>query len=306
MSSESKLISVDKIEPNAWNPQEMTDAQFNELVNEMREDDFDDPILVVEHPDTKKASDGMFMIIDGEHRWQAARVLGISEVPCIVKGKWVDEKTQKIKTVRRNMLRGDVNKTKFTKLVHSLNDVGIPMKEMPSVLGFANETEFRNRFVAEEREKEEKAVKRAAKSAREDEKRESEVINNLSFILNEILAEYGETVPQGFIFFCHKNKMHLFVQMDEKLEKLIENMIKYLRSTGKNVDAFLRRAINSEFEVIEKQEGVDPRKLRDIKEDANISDFDEEDDESLEDAESSEDDDLDDSEISENEEDADL
>lgn len=260
-----QTIAVDKIEPNTWNPQVMADAKFNELVEEIREDGFDDAIHVVKHPDPEKAAAGIYMIVDGEHRWQAARVLGISDIPCVVKDNWVDEKTQKIKTVRRNLLHGDLDRSRFTKLAHSLNDTGIPIKELPSMLGFESDAQFREKFVAEERGREEQAVKRASKTARDEEKRESAVVNNLSFILNEIFAEYGETVPQGFIFFCHKNKFHLLVQMDDGLESLVESAVRYLRSTGKNVNALLRRALDIEFESIKQQEGVDPRKARDIK-----------------------------------------
>jgi ParB/RepB/Spo0J family partition protein len=260
-----QMVSVDKLEPNAWNPQVMEDAKFNELVEEIREDGFDDAIHVVKHPDPDKESAGIYMIVDGEHRWQAARVLGIAEIPCVVKDNWPDEKTQKIKTVRRNLLHGDLDRARFTKLAHSLNDVGIPIKELPSVLGFSNEAEFREKFVAQERQREEQAQQRAAKSAKEEEKRESAVVNNLSFILNEIFSEYGDTVPQGFIFFCHKNKYHLLVQMDDKLEGLVESAVKYLRATGKNVNALLRRALDTEFDSIKQQDGIDPRKTRNIK-----------------------------------------
>lgn len=281
------MIAVDKLEPNSWNPQVMGDPKFNELVEEIRADEFDDAIHVVPHPDPAKEKDGIYLIIDGEHRWQAARVLGLSEIPCVVKRNWTDEKTQKIKTVRRNLLHGDLDRTRFTKLAHSLNDVGIPIKEMPSMLGFENEAQFREKFIAEEREREEKAVQKATKAAREEEKRESAVVNNLSFILNEIFQEYGETVPQGFIFFCHKNKMHLFIQMDDKLEGAIEAAVKYLRSTGKNVNTFLRRALDTEFDTIKDKEGIDPRKTRDIKESGDsLDDSDEElDEESLDEEE---------------------
>jgi ParB-like chromosome segregation protein Spo0J len=292
-----QLVAVDNIEPNTWNPQVMADAKFNELVEEIREDGFDDAIHVVKHPDPIKAAAGVYMIVDGEHRWQAARVLGITEIPCVVKDNWIDEKTQKIKTVRRNLLHGDLDRGRFTKLAHSLNDTGIPIKELPAMLGFETEAQFREKFVADERNREEQAVKRASKTARDEEKRESAVVNNLSFILNEIFAEYGSSVPQGFIFFCHKNKFHLLVQMDDGLEGLVESAVKYLRSTGKNVNAMLRRALDAEFDAITAQEGADPRKARGIKgDDDGFGDGN-----SLDDTETSEDSDGEDGEDGEGE-----
>jgi ParB-like chromosome segregation protein Spo0J len=262
-SEDIKMIAVDKLEPNDWNPQTMTDAKFNELVEEIREDGFDDSIHVVPHPDPTKV--GIYRIINGEHRWQAARVLGISEIPCVVKDKWVDEKTQQIKTVRRNLLRGDLDRARFSKLVRQLNDVGIALKDLPAKLGFENDAEFRDKFIAQERDKEEQKVQAATRTAKDDEKRESAVVGNLSFILNEIFSQYGDTVQQGFIFFCHRNKFHLLVQMDDKIQKLIEAAVKYLRESGKNINPFLRKALDLEFDEIEKTDGADPRKIRQIK-----------------------------------------
>jgi len=260
-----KLIAIENLEPNSWNPQIMSDAKFNELVEEIREDGFDEPIHVVEHPDPVKKAQEIFLIVNGEHRWQAARVLGITEIPCVIKDGWKDEQTQKIKTVRRNLLHGDLDKTRFTKLVHTLNDTGIPMKDLPGILGFESEEVFREKFIAEERERQEQEQEQASKSASDREKDENMVVENLSFILNEIFAEYGETIPQGFMFFWHKNRCHLMVQMDEKLEGLVEAAVKYLRSSGKNVNPLLRRAIEREFDAIQQQDGTDPRKVRGIK-----------------------------------------
>lgn len=268
-----KMIAIENLEPNKWNPQVMTDAKFNELVEEVRDDGFDEPIHVVEHPDPVKSAQDIYMIVNGEHRWQAARVLGILQIPCVVKSQWKDEKTQKIKTVRRNMLHGDLDKTRFTKLVHSLNDVGVPMKELPGLLGFENEEAFREKFIAEERERQEKAEAQASKSAGDQDRQESTVVENLSFILNEIFAEYGDSIPQGFVFFWHKNACHLMVQMDEKLEASIKAVVKYLQHTGKNINPVLKRALSRELDAITEQDGEDPRKLRDIKKDSTADDI---------------------------------
>lgn len=255
-------VPVDKLEPNDWNPNRMSEGKFNELVDEIREDDFDDPLKVVPHPDPKKSDDGYYLIIDGEHRWQAARILGLATVPCAVKDKWEDTTVQQVKTVRRNLLHGDIDKTRFTKLVHRLNETGMALKDMPRALGFESEQAFRDKFIAEQQEKEEGQKQAASNAAKDDERKENSVVQNLSFILNEIFQEYGETVPHGFIFFCHKNKFHLMVQMDDKLEKEIDLAVKYVRESGKNINVFIRRALGLEFDAIKEQEGIDPRKVR--------------------------------------------
>jgi hypothetical protein len=103
-------------------------------------------------------------------------------------------------------------------------------------------------------------------------------VQNLSFILNEIFHEYGETVPHGFMFFCHKNKFHLMVQMDDKLEKEVDLAVKYVRESGKNINVFMRKALDLQFAAVKEQEGIDPRKVRSV---GGSSDEDEDDADSV-------------------------
>jgi ParB/RepB/Spo0J family partition protein len=161
-------VPVEKLEPNDWNPNKMTEGGFNELVDEIRDDDFDDPLKVVPHPDPAKADDGYFRIIDGEHRWHAAKVLGLPTLPCVVKDQWEDEHTQQLKTVRRNLLRGELDRTRFTKLVHRMNERGIPLKDMPRLFGFQSEQAFREKFIAEAAEREEGQKAAASKAAKKE------------------------------------------------------------------------------------------------------------------------------------------
>jgi ParB/RepB/Spo0J family partition protein len=254
-------VPTEKLVPNSWNPQAMSDVKFNQLLEEIREDGFDEPLLVVPHPDKAKAQDGFFMIVSGEHRWQAMRVLGAAKIPCVVKGNW-DEKAQRIKTVRRNMLHGELDKERFSKLVHSLSDThGVSMRDMASTLGFSNDAEFREQFLSKLRSEEEKKQRGAIQDASDQDRRELEVVDNLSYVINEILAKAGDTIPQGFIFFWHKNKFHLMVQEDKRLEKMVEAMVKYLRETGKHVTAFLSHALREAFNKLRDEEGVDVTNL---------------------------------------------
>jgi len=246
-----------------WNPQVMSDAKFNELVEEIRSDGFDEPLIVVPHPDPDKERDGLYMIINGEHRWQAARVIGYSELPAVVKLDW-DDKDQRIKTVRRNLLHGDIDRQKFTKLVHSLSETGMPIKDMPAAMGFNSDTEFRDKFIQQEQDRRKTARNAAVKEAQDGEKREVEVVNNLSYILNEIFSQYGQNIPQGFIFFWHKSKFHLMIQETDKLEKSVEMAVKYARETGKHIAPLLDRAFGLLFDQVKEDEGVNPRKTRSI------------------------------------------
>lgn len=93
------MIPVELIFPNEWNPNVMTDRLFNELVKDVDEDGFLQPILVI-----PSEVDGVekFKIIDGEHRFEVMKLLDKTRIPCIVnRGELSRDVTrQKIKTVR--------------------------------------------------------------------------------------------------------------------------------------------------------------------------------------------------------------
>lgn len=69
----NKVVNIDEISPNPWNPNEMLESTFSYLVDS--KDWFGDmsDILVWE-------KDNNFIIIDGEHRWKADKALGRTQV----------------------------------------------------------------------------------------------------------------------------------------------------------------------------------------------------------------------------------
>jgi ParB family chromosome partitioning protein len=69
-------LPADTLHPNEYNPNRMTEAEYAELVAEVRHlKRLPKPVVV--RPD----GDG-YTIVDGEHGWRAANVVGLSEVPC--------------------------------------------------------------------------------------------------------------------------------------------------------------------------------------------------------------------------------
>lgn len=75
---EIQSIATDEIRPNGINPNRMAPEQFAQLKREIqRIGSLPDPIYV-------RPVEGGFEIVDGEHRWRAARKLGMTHVPCYV------------------------------------------------------------------------------------------------------------------------------------------------------------------------------------------------------------------------------
>lgn len=234
--NEVEMIPLNRLHPNSWNPNEQTDATFNALAAEIQEDGFDDPLQVCPC-DCELIEGPHHVIIGGEHRWKAAGTLGMTELPCTVKS-W-DAELQKLKTVRRNLIAGDLNDAKFTKLVNSLVDDGMDKDALPNLMGFDDEAQFAKHLLKDQSERDRSWLD----ALRDETRQELEAVDSLSDILNGIFADYGETVPQGFMFFAYKGKTHLMVLMHDALRQEVEKMVEVLRATGGDVKEYMTEVL---------------------------------------------------------------
>ena len=78
MMSEMRMLPVDKIRPNPFQPRETFDKEkIIELAASIKESGVIQPILVRKQGET-------FQIIAGERRWRAIQFSGLIEIPCII------------------------------------------------------------------------------------------------------------------------------------------------------------------------------------------------------------------------------
>jgi len=108
-----EYVNIDSIKPNQYNPNRQNEKEFDMLVKSMRENGFTQPVIVNE--DTGE-------IVDGEHRWRAAKVLGFAEIP-IVKANMTKEQ-MKIATLSHNRARGSEDVDLVALLMKDLNEIG--------------------------------------------------------------------------------------------------------------------------------------------------------------------------------------
>lgn len=107
-------IDIKKVNPNAYNPNVMSEEMLNKLREEIRSKGMCAPILV-----RPLGGDGDYEIVDGYHRWTVCQELGFTTVPCVVKE--YDDKEAKIKTLQMNYMRGEAAPLKLAMLLHDLN-----------------------------------------------------------------------------------------------------------------------------------------------------------------------------------------
>ena len=107
-------ILVSQLVPNPWNPNVMTEEDLQKEMASISEFGFVDPMTV-----RWMGSEDVYQIIDGEHRWKAAKRLGLESVPCIIL-EATDEVAEQL-TIVLNDLRGRPNEEKLAALVRDLS-----------------------------------------------------------------------------------------------------------------------------------------------------------------------------------------
>lgn len=251
VSTEVIEIPIEKIKPNKWNPNAMSTDVFNALVENIKAIGMVEPVLVV--PDAE--DEGMYVVISGEHRWDACKVLDFKTVPAIVRDS-MDEDMQKFQTVRMNVLKGKMDPIKFTQLFDEMAEkYGEEMTK--DLMSFVDERAFKDVYMAVKRE-----LPKDMQDKLESSRKEIKTVDDLSRILNELFSKYGSTVDQNFMIFTYGGKVHLWVLLDAEFkELLVEHIIEDFKELNLNASRFFEILVTKYGEetireMVENKDGI--------------------------------------------------
>lgn len=127
-SGGSQTMRLSDIEPNRSQPrQDFDDAAIAELADSIRQHGLIQPIVV------RPYSAG-YQIVAGERRWRACRMLGMSEVPVIIK-EFSDSETAQIALIE-NIQREDLNPVEEAMAYKALmDDYDMTQEELSKAVG---------------------------------------------------------------------------------------------------------------------------------------------------------------------------
>ncbi|NLZ56309.1 MAG: ParB-like nuclease domain-containing protein [Clostridiaceae bacterium] len=95
-----RMIPLDKIEANDYNPNVVAPPEMRLLKLSIEEDGYTQPIVVYHDKERDK-----YIIVDGFHRWRCAKeYFHLDAVPCTVIDKSIDNRIAS--TIRHNRARG--------------------------------------------------------------------------------------------------------------------------------------------------------------------------------------------------------
>lgn len=246
---EYQMIPVDLLENNHWNPNSMEQADFDRLIDEIKDVGFLDPVAVV------MLDSGRYRIIGGEHRSAAARELKMEEIPAVVlQGSRFDAvELQKLLTVRFNSLSGKVNPEKMALLY----------KEMAKKYG---EDSLRDLFAFSDKHGWKKLVSQIKKGLSnvslpketreklDQDMKEAKTLQDLEKILNDMWSSYGDTVHQSFMIFTYGRREHIYVRMAKDTRKAVKDIVAHCKKTGEDINEVLAPALQALGEVVSKKD----------------------------------------------------
>lgn len=233
---EFRMLPIDDIQTNDWNPNEMGMFEMNQLAEDMATLGFIQPILVV------PLAGGKYRVIDGAHRLEVARLCDYTEVPAVVvmSEEYVnDEDWQKFQTVRMNRLRGKFNKYKFKKLVEDLLTRHSP-DEVAERLVF-DDVGFIRELVEQAR-----GSLPSENMKKEFDKHLDDVktLDDLTTLLHRLYLKYGETLDYGYMVFDFGGKDHVWIRIPSRSDFLmIKEKAELARNTGYSFSSIIMQLI---------------------------------------------------------------
>lgn len=143
-----KMIPVDEIQPNPFQPREMFDKEsISELADSIRSRGEIQPVIVRKHG-------RRYQIIAGERRWRAAKFAGMKKIPVLVKD--TAEEDVLLESLIENLHRLDLTSTERENAVYELWKSGRwkPQEELGKALGKSGRWVWENVEAASIRKKE--------------------------------------------------------------------------------------------------------------------------------------------------------
>lgn len=197
-----KMVPLGLIDRTEINPNEMSKTGFNLLVKNIEETGITDPLLV------RSLGNGRYRLVGGNHRYDAAELLGFTEAPCsVITDPEFGDDAERFQIVRMNMIRGKLNPQKFMKLYQAM-DTKYESDLMAEAFGFEDEDQFK-RIIGEMA----KSLPSNLQSQFKEAAKEIKTIDGLSKLLNQLFSKHGNTLPYGYMLIDFGAKESVWLRM---------------------------------------------------------------------------------------------
>jgi hypothetical protein len=229
-SREVRMISIDILVEAEWDTQSMSDKEFSDFVENLKEFGLLDSLRV------SPLSDGRFKVISGNQTLQALRALGYKGVQCILCNDF-DKDIEMFQMAWLNMIHRKLDIERFIKLY----------KEVVKKYGKGT-VEI---FMTPDKEMSKSPMKGTKDSEpvgtvqkTGNTKKDIMSMDDLGNILEEIFSKHGDTLAQGFLVFSFGRKEHHYVEMDKRLLKRMKYLEELAIAREESITTIFNRALS--------------------------------------------------------------
>lgn len=225
-------VPLDDIVLSPDNPNEQDEETFDRLVEGIKEDGFNEPVHIV--PVTSGEHKGKYMMASGEHRFKAAKMLDMKEIPAVIMEGWDDDK-RKMELVAKNMLHGNINPMKFTKLVDNLTKKGYDKSIIQHQMGITNTKAFEKLYQSVR-----KNLNTSQKKKLDEAKERITSIEDFSSIIHTLFRDHGSDWDNNhFIVMTDGRKKQHILKVDKETSVKLTKMEERCVDKGKKMSEII-------------------------------------------------------------------
>jgi ParB/RepB/Spo0J family partition protein len=231
----ARWIPIDLIVPNGYNPNDMDKDGYAQLVEEIRTVGFKKPIDVV------PLEDGRFRIIDGEHRFNGAKAVGLDKIPCylLFEEKFKDNDLQVFLTMRFNVLRGKTNPEKFAKIYEDFSK-RYSSESLQKLMGFTDTDEWKKLTEGVMDVVNGLDIPKRAKVQFQEDLKGLKSVDDIAVLLETIFSQCGSDLQHNYISFGYGGKQVIYIACEnEELYHTMTDIIEHCRAKNLMVDDFI-------------------------------------------------------------------
>lgn len=242
-------LSPDDLVPNNWNPNEMGKKEYDLLKDRITKVGFVQSINAVEV--SKDDGSKEYRIIGGQHRWKAAKDLGLRKIPVDVPSRdiWNDEDLQKFQTMSLQVLHGNINPEKFVKLYNEMIEK-YNKDAVTKMMGYTKDDAIK-KMVNQVSKGMEQSLPSEMQEEFKKKAKEAKTVSDLERIIRNMFDEYGDTMNYNYMVFSWGGKEHVYIAMSKKTRNAVNKIMKYSKSDEVDINELISDALESAAKSLE-------------------------------------------------------
>jgi ParB/RepB/Spo0J family partition protein len=240
-------LQVDLLDPlpGDRNLNQMDAEEFALLVQSIRDNGFLEPIQTV------PMADGRYRIIGGEHRWKAAKEVGMEKIQALVLGgpKWQDEDLQEFMSARLNHIRGSLSPQRFVKTFQRFSQK-YTADSMRQLMGFKVDA-WAMMLDGVEKNLKSAGLPKSAVDAFKKAKGRINTSDQLSSFLNLLVHKHGSTLPFNYMAFSMGGKEIIYTIATDPVYAAVKEMLAWAEKHQVDINALWEGILPKWKEVAE-------------------------------------------------------